>query len=101
MNKLTKILGTLVFGGLVGIGGGCDSGHNRARMKLENPSEVKSNTIYSGDRYWNFASDVKKQCDDFSHLDIREIVDYIKQDLNEGKELYVGKQVRLPEYDCE
>ena len=100
MKNLKNILATGMFCGLVLLTG-CETNYNKAKELLKNPKEVIVKPIQSGDKYWIYARNLKSQCNKFKHLDTTEIVDYIKYELNDGKELYEGKKVNFPEYNCE
>ena len=97
MKTINKILATGLFCGLV-LFTGCE---NKSRKLLLNPINVNENHIVQpGDTYWGYAKKLQSKCPDFTKLDIREIVDYIKQDMNDGKELYSGDKINFPEYNC-
>ena len=76
---------------------GCE---NKPRELLNNPKEIKQERISGGDSYWEYAGELISNCPQLKKLDKREIVYYLKHELNEDKELYAGKKVKFPEYDC-
>lgn len=96
MKRINKILGIGAICGLVMLTG-CEGKNTEF---LENPKGTETFTIKRGDMYWKYAGNVMSDCEMLRGLDKREVVHFIKYNLNNGKELYEGESVELPLYDC-
>ncbi|MFH1586170.1 MAG: hypothetical protein ABIB79_05365 [archaeon] len=97
MKTINKIICASALGLALLCGTGCD---NKTAF-LKNPKNVKSHKIPDGAMYLLYAAELRDNCPKLSKMNLQDISYFIKHDLNKGRELYAGKEVRLPEYDCE
>ena len=68
--------------------------------RLRDYCDIKRTTVKKDDKYWIYASELEKKYPFLLEVDKREIVYFLKNELNGGRELYAGKSVNLPVYEC-
>lgn len=94
LNKIKKI-GTLSLASALLFSNGCNSDYEKITSNREVREEVVQ-TMNIG--YDNYALDLKKEYENlFEGVDYRDISLYL-QDINEGKMLRYGEQIKLPVY---
>jgi len=97
-NKL--IITTAIISATLGFG--CDLIQDPIynRSILKNYCDKKTEKVVYGMTYWDFAKKLKKENPKLKDMDTRDVTKYLKDDLNESKELIAGKEIILPMYNC-